>query len=143
MTKRMLCNCLGIAACAMALAGAVAPRSAAAQAQGVTTGAFRDTAAIESGLLRGVTTKAAVRSLLGIPSGSGAARFASLGGDEREIWYYEDIEVTGVSAADKGTPSPDNAMRMDMRQQILLVLFKGGVVDGYLWSSNSGTAAVR
>jgi hypothetical protein len=121
----------------------ISPQSAAAQAQGVTTGAFRNTAAVESGLLRGVTTKAAVRSLLGIPSGSGAARFASLGGDEREIWYYEDIEVTGVAANDKGPKSSDGAMKMDMRQQILLVLFKGEVVDGYLWTSNSGTATAR
>lgn len=143
MKQRTLCDFLGIVACAIALGGAVSPQPAAAQAQGLTTGAFRDTSAIESGLLRGVTTKAAVRSLLGIPNGSGAARFASLGGEEREIWYYEDIEVTGINASDKGAQPPDNAMKMDMRQQILLVLFKGGVVDGYLWTSNSGTATAR
>lgn len=143
MMQRALWNILRVAACAIAVAAAVSPHEAAAQAQALTTGAFRNTAAIESGLLRGVTTKAAVRGLLGIPSGSGAARFASLGGDEREIWYYEDIEVTGVNAGDKGAQSSDNAMRMDMRQQILLVLFKGGVVDGYLWTSNSGTATAR
>jgi hypothetical protein len=143
MMKQALWNFLRAAACAVAVAATVSPQSAAAQTQSLTTGAFRNTAAIESGLVRGVTTKAAVRSLLGIPSGSGAARFASLGGDEREIWYYEDIEVTSLNGSDKGAKSSDGAMKMDMRQQILLVLFKGEVVDGYLWSSNSGTATAR
>jgi hypothetical protein len=113
--------------CALAFAGTVSPQSAAAQTQTLTTGAFRNTAAVEANLLRGVTSKAAVRGLLGIPNGSG---------DEREIWYYEDIEVTGAKSADK-------AVKMDLRQQILLVLFKGEVVDGYLWTSNSGSGAMH
>jgi hypothetical protein len=132
MMRQVLWSLLRVTVCAITFAGTLPPQSAAAQT--VTTGAFRNTAAVESNLLRGVTTKAAVRSLLGIPNGSGAARFAALGGDEREIWYYEDIEVTGAKSVDK-------TMKMDMRQQILLVLFKGEVVDGYLWTSNSGSAA--
>ena len=105
-------------------------------AQTTSTGAFRVLTSIETSLLRGVTTKSEVRTRLGIPNGNGAARFAALGGDEREIWYYEDIELTGAKSADK-------VLKMDMRQQILLVIFKGEIVDGYLWTSNAGTASAR
>lgn len=105
-------------------------------AQTASSGAFRDLSALEGTLLRGVTSKAEVRRLLGVPNGSGAARFARLGNDEREIWYYEDIAMTGAK-------SVDQIMKVEMRQQILLVLFKGEIVDGYLWTSNSGTASVR
>lgn len=122
------------AACAVTLAGAMSMQPAAAQ--DIATGAFRDLSAIEKTMLRGVTSKAEVRKSLGIPNGSGAARFASLGGDEREIWYYEDVQLTGAKSAEQG-------MKLAMRQQILLVLFKGEVVDGYLWTSNSGTATAR
>lgn len=117
--------------CAFAVAAAVGPMRAAAQT--LATGAFRNLSAIETTLLRGVTTKAEVRKQLGIPNGNGAARFFTLGGKEGEIWYYEDIEMTNMT-------SGDQAMRIDMRQQILIVLFKGDVVDGYLWTSNAGTA---
>jgi hypothetical protein len=107
-----------------------------ALAQTASSGAFRNLSAIEATLIRGVTTKAEVRRQLGVPNGSGAARFAHVGDDEREIWYYEDVAITGAKSADQ-------VMKMDMRQQILLVLFKGEVVDGYLWTSNSGTGSVR
>ena len=134
MMKRALRSLVNVTACSVTLAAAMLLQPVAAQT--VTTGAFRNLSAIETTLLRGVTTKATVRNLLGIPNGSGAARFASLGGDEREIWYYEDIEVTGAKAVEQ-------TVKMEMRQQILLVLFKGEAVDGYLWTSNSGTAAIR
>jgi hypothetical protein len=107
-----------------------------ASAQLVSSGAFRDLSSIESSLQRGVTTQAQVRNRLGEPNGAGAARFASQGGDEREIWYYEDIELTGAK-------SGAGVVKADLRQQILLVIFKGGVVDGYLWTSNAGGASLR
>jgi hypothetical protein len=107
-----------------------------ASAQLVSSGAFRDLSSIESSLQRGVTTQAQVRDRLGEPNGAGAARFASQGGDEREIWYYEDIELTGAK-------SGAGVVKADLRQQILLVIFKGGVVDGYLWTSNAGGASLR
>jgi hypothetical protein len=107
-----------------------------ASAQLVSSGAFRDLSSIESSLQRGVTTQAQVRDRLGEPNGAGAARFASQGGDEREIWYYEDIELTGAK-------SGAGVVKADLRQQILLVIFKEGVVDGYLWTSNAGGASLR
>lgn len=126
----------GLACIAFALASACAGLPPPALAQTVSSGAFRDLASIETSLVRGVTSKADVRRQLGIPNGSGAARFASLGGDEREIWYYEDIEMTGAKALNK-------TLKVDLRQQILLVIFNGEMVDGYLWTSNSGTALAR
>jgi len=30
-----------------------------------------------------------------------------------------------------------------MRQQILLIFFEKGVLDGYMWTSNSGKGEVR
>jgi hypothetical protein len=134
MINSKLCRCLTASAGALAFTAAVVLTPAAAQTMG--TGAFRNLSAIETTLLRGVTTKAEVRKQLGIPNGSGAGRWYTLGGDEREIWYYEDIEMTSLSSGETG-------MRIDLRQQILLVMFKGNIVDGYLWTSNSGTAAAQ
>ena len=118
----------------IALSSVVLPLVASAQIS--STGPFRDVFSIESALLRGITTQAQVRSRLGEPNGAGAARFASMGGDEREIWYFEDIELTGAKSA-------GNVVKADLRQQILLVIFKEGVVDGYLWTSNAGRASIR
>lgn len=134
MMKQTLRNLMAVTACTVSLAATVLLQPVVAQT--IASGAFRNLSAIEATLMRGVTTKAETRKQLGIPNGSGAARFASLGGDEREIWYYEDVELTGIK-------SGDEVMKMDMRQQILLVIFKGEVVDGYLWTSNSGAASVR
>lgn len=128
MINPKLRHCLTASAGALAVA-AVVLTPAAAQTMG--TGAFRNLSAIETTLLRGVTTKAEVRTQLGIPNGSGAGRWYTLGGDEREIWYYEDFELTSISSGEAG-------MRVDLRQQLLLVMFKGNVVDGYLWYSNAG-----
>lgn len=118
----------------LVLVGAALPLAASAQV--ASSGPFRDLSSIESALQRGVTTPAQVRSRFGEPNGAGAARFATLGGDEREIWYYEDIEMSDAK-------SVAGVMKVELRQQILLVIFKGGVVDGYLWTSNAGTASSR
>ena len=134
MIKTGLHRLARMAGCTAALAAVVLLQPTVAQT--TASGAFRNLAAIETTLLRGVTTKADVRRQLGIPNGSGAARFAHVGDDEREIWYYEDVAITGAKSAEQ-------VMKVDMRQQIILVLFKGEVVDGYLWTSNSGAASVR
>lgn len=108
----------------------------AAAAPTVTTGPFNDLAGLDAALKRGVATKADVRRIFGPPNGGGAARFFSFGGDEREIWYYEDIEATGMK-------SVAGVMKIQMRQQMLVVMFKDGRVDGYLWTSNRGTGEVK
>ena len=55
---------------------------------------------------------------------------APLGQGSRGIWYYDDLEVTEVK-------SEADVIRMNLRQQILLVFFKGEFFDGYLWTSNA------
>jgi hypothetical protein len=132
--KARLKGWLAGAACVLALAPVAVP--APLQAQAATTGAFRDLAMVDARLKKGVTTKADVRRELGIPNGSGRGLWAYLGPEEREIWYYEDVAVTGMRSA-------EGTMTIDMRQQIFLVLFKGEYVDGYLWTSNAGAAEVR
>ena len=133
-TSRIRHGLATAAACAVAVAAITT--CGAAAAQDVTTGAFRNLAGLDSALQRGVTTKADVRKAFGVPNGSGAAQFFTLGGDRREIWYYEDIAATGATSA-------EGVMNIQMRQQLLIVMFKAERVDGYLWTSNSGTAEVK
>ena len=121
-------------ACVSAIAATATCGCAAPPA--VTTGAFHDLAGLDAALIRGVATKADVRRTFGVPNGGGAARFFTDGGDEREIWYYEDIEATGVASA-------GGVMKFQFRQQMLVVMFKAGRVDGYLWTSNKDGAQVK
>ena len=85
----------------------------------VSSGAFRNAGMLETQLHRGVSTKADVRTLLGVPNGPGSWLLPALDPAPREIWYYEDMSLTG------GT----------LRVQMILVFFKGNVYDGYLWTS--------
>ena len=132
----MCLSCSGLWRLVAASAIALAEITSMATAQTVTTGAFKDLAGLDAALKRGVATKADVRRTFGIPNGGGAARFYSFGGDEREIWYYEDIEATGAK-------SVDGVLKFQMRQQMLVVMFKADRVDGYLWTSNRETANVK
>jgi hypothetical protein len=107
----------------------------------VGTGAFPKVEAIETQLKRGVSTKADVQRLLGVPNGSGGALLPGYG-DKRQqlepyqIWYYEDIEVTDTKAEEQ-------LVTMNMRQQILTVFFRGELFHGYFWTSNSGLVQAR
>lgn len=95
-----------------------------------TTGAFRQVARIDEELKRGVSTREDVRRVLGPPNGGGSA---ILPPDRilRDVWFYEDIEVLNAVS-----PKP-GFVRMDVRQQILLVFFDEEVFDGYMWFSNA------
>jgi hypothetical protein len=100
------------------------------------TGVFPDPRPIEHKLVRGESTQADVKRLIGIPSGGGGALLPGYG-DKREtlepydVWYYEDVGYDMSSG--------EGAMVMDMRQQILMIFFKGGKFHGYFWTSNTGT----
>lgn len=98
------------------------------------TGTFHDTRALPT-LQRGVSTSAEVERRLGAPNGEGAARFQ---GDAagRKLWYYEDLRASGTELRPDG-------VRTTMRQQILLVFFKGDVFDGYLWTDATQAASAR
>jgi len=99
----------------------------------ITTGAFRQLTRIEEEFKRGVSTKEDVQRVLGPPRGGGSAIFPP---DRRlrEVWFYEDIEVINVTSPKRGI------LRMDVRQQILLVFFDEEVFDGYMWFSNAAKA---
>ena len=117
------------------VATTVAAMGAVAQPD-LTTGAFRNAGAIETTLKRGVSTKADVQRLLGVPNGTGAAAFPTLRRETFEIWYYEDIETTDTKAVGA-------VLEIQMLQQIMLVFFNNGVFDGYMWTSNAATAAAK
>lgn len=99
----------------------------------VTTGAFKQLPRIEEEFKRGVSTKEDVQRVLGAPRGGGSA---ILPADRRqyEVWFYEDIEVLNIHS-----PKP-GIMWADVRQQVLLVFFDGGVFNGYMWFSNAAEA---
>jgi len=108
-------------------------------AQEMRSGAFPDTSVIETQLHRGASTKTDVQRLLGVPNGMGRSEMALpprndevLAEGPREIWYYENIEVTNAK-------SNEGVIDMKMRQQILLIFFRLNVFDGYLWTSNAFT----
>ena len=100
------------------------------------TGVFPDPRPVEHQLIRGESTQVDVKRLLGIPSGSGGALLPGYGDNSEtlesyNVWYYEDL---GYDLA-----SGQGEMVMDMRQQILMIFFKGGKFHGYFWTSNTGT----
>jgi outer membrane protein assembly factor BamE (lipoprotein component of BamABCDE complex) len=99
----------------------------------VKSGVFPQVSAIEEKMQRGISTKMDVRRVLGAPTGLGSALFPT-DPHPREIWYYDDIEASAYKAEKGGV------LRVDVRQQILLVFFKDGVFDGFMWTSNSGTS---
>jgi len=83
---------------------------------------------IESKLTQGVSTKVDVLKGFGKRDGSGTALIP---GDPiiRELWYYEDVKAS--SLGDK------------MNQKILLIYFKDGIYDGYMWFTNKAEVEVN
>jgi hypothetical protein len=123
------------------LAGGLALVAAPAIAQSIGTGAFPKVDGIETQLKRGVSTKADVQRILGIPNGSGGALLPGYGAqsqqvDQYQIWYYEDMEATDIT-------SEENVMKMKMRQQLLAVFFKGDVFHGYFWATNAANVETK
>lgn len=108
----------------------------------MTTGAFTQVARIESEFKRGVSTKEDVLLVLGAPKGGGSA-IVPPDRQQREVWFYEDIEVLNITSSRNTSPLRNAGsvkpliLRMDVRQQILLVFFEEGVFDGYMWFSNA------
>ncbi|HIP10018.1 MAG TPA: hypothetical protein EYG65_09830 [Rhodospirillales bacterium] len=89
-------------------------------------------ALIESQLKQGISTKSDVQQLLGPPGGLGGAFFPVMSGQTaklNEAWYYQDAEVTDTS-------SKGGVIRMNLRQQVLLVFFYEDKFDGFMWYSN-------
>lgn len=121
-------RCAGPLVGALLLAGC-APRE-------IGSGAFRNAGLIETGLTRGSSTRADVTKLLGVPNGGGRSLFRNVAGGPRDVWYYEDIAATDMSRH-------AGVWRMELRNQMLLVFFRGDRFDGYLWTSNSAPATAE
>jgi hypothetical protein len=98
-----------------------------------TTGAFTHVAKLETELRRGVSKKLDVQRALGAPKGFGQSILPS-DPTPREVWYYDDIEVTDAQA------EPGGYVRAHLRQQVLLVFFAKETLDGYMWFTNISSA---
>lgn len=96
-----------------------------------TTGAFTKVRRIDSDLQRGVSSKMDVQRVLGAPKGLGHA-VLPLDPRPREVWFYDDIAVKDA----RGEPG---VIRIQVKQQILLVFFEKGVFDGFMWYSTEDT----
>jgi hypothetical protein len=84
-----------------------------------------------STLERGVSTRRDVQRLLGAPDGSGHVLLPTED-TQLDLWYYADIEMKDLRQVTGG-------FRGDVRQQVLLVAFRGDVFDGFMWWSNAGS----
>ena len=100
----------------------------------VGTGVFPNAQAIEAELVRGQSTRFDVQKLLGIPSGAGGALLPGFGDNSQvvapyDVWYYEDLEAEKFK-------SESGVLIMDLRQQIIVIFFKGDKYHGYFWTTN-------
>ena len=108
------------------------------QATGARMGRFPDVDVMEERLVKGLSTKAEVEALLGAPSGRGGA-LSNLEPDRpREIWVYEENNVSIISMDDGA-----GRMRLHFAQQFLMVYFVEGVFDGFWWHDTAGTTPVE
>lgn len=81
-------------------------------------------AALTTTLQRGVSSVAQVKETMGEPQGSGEFLFPT-DTEPRPIWFYEKVKVD-VSG-----------QKLDLQQDVLLILFKEGRFDGFLWFSDA------
>ena len=91
---------------------------------------------MESELRRGVSTKADVERILGASKGRGGTILPGYP-HPREVWSYEDVAVKNFKQAGPGL------VRGDLHHQLLLVIFDGEVLDGFVWYTVSTDAAAR
>lgn len=101
-------------------------------APGVRSGPFKEVNRLERTLQRGVSTMADVKRELGPPNGTGGA-VLPVDSKPREVWFYQDVEMTSA----RGWTS--KVLQLQLRTQILLVFFKNGLFDGFMWFSSAVT----
>lgn len=100
---------------------AAALLATACSVQSAKTQAFKDLGRLDADLVRGVSTRADVLTLLGSPDGRGGWLYGTdsePAGGPRDIWYY-----TKFDASYPGGGS----------QRQLSVFFRGNLYDGYFW----------
>ena len=107
-----------------------------AAAQEATTDLFNNVTALGTQLQRGKATKADVRRLLGAPNGDGGGFFPGMQGDFTEIWFYHYMDLITEGKV-------LHTFTGRVSERLLLVFFKGEVMNGYMWSINAGDPLVR
>jgi hypothetical protein len=80
---------------------------------------------LETDLQRGISTMEDVRRLFGDPNGEGGMLLIPRDPKPLNVWFYEKIEIA----------LEDN--QMDVKQDVMLIFFKGGRFDGYWWFSDA------
>ena len=81
-------------------------------------------AALTSTLQRGVSSAADVQAVLGEPNGSGGYYFPVVA-EPYPVWFYEKVKI------DISGHEPE------FHQDVLLIFFKEGRFDGFLWFSDA------
>jgi len=80
---------------------------------------------LETDLQRGISTVEDVRRLFGEPNGQGGMLLILKDPKPLNVWFYEKMEFTA------------EGNQMDVKQDVLLIFFKGGRFDGYWWFSDA------
>ena len=80
--------------------------------------------ALTTTLNRGVSTPADVRAVLGEPQGAGGF-LDPAGTEEHDLWFYQKLKVDMSWG------------KLDVQQDMLLVFFRAGRFDGFLWFSDA------
>jgi hypothetical protein len=101
-------------------------------------GAFTKLPSLESDLKRGTSKMTDVRRVLGTPKGYGQA-FFPMAHLQRQVWYYEDIELNQSDVKSEG----NGVFSVSVRFQMLQVYFDGDVYDGYMWVANTRAPAPK
>jgi hypothetical protein len=98
--------------------------STKAKQPNVPTGPAFNYAAVTTTLKRGVSSPAEVKEAMGEPQGAGEFLFPT-DTKPRPIWFYEKVkfDVSG--------------QKLDFQQDVLLIIFKDGRFDGFLWFSDA------
>jgi len=97
-----------------------------------TTGPFTQVQRIEPELRRGVATKADVERILGTPRGRGATLLPGVA-TELEVWSYENVNAKELRAVPRQAGGGPQVIQGDLQHQLLLVIFAGEVLDGFVW----------
>jgi len=66
-----------------------------------------------------------VRRLFGEPNGQGGMLLILKDPKPLNVWFYEKMEIAA------------EGNQMDVKQDVLLIFFKGGRFDGYWWFSDA------
>jgi hypothetical protein len=109
---------------------------AAGCASATASGPRTPTERIEKELQRGVSTRADVRRVLGTAKGGGSAILPT-DPRQRDVWMYLDVK-TG-----KARQTGERMVHVESTEQMLLVFFLDGVLDGFMWYEGAGIAEVK